>query len=351
MDERCRWFTSGEANFFSQCDTGNIPVIVLFTKFDALYDDEFAKLRNEGKSRVDAKKLALENAMESFMNGPELKTLYDPANIRYPPKRHICLPDMNGDGADCGPLIECTAEALDDETLKQLIISTQQTNLELCIKYAVERTLAVHFDSTHTISILADDQGEKLIANLAGWFPHLSAARTFDASFFADLERPREAFLLPLPLPLQHAVLNDSDASRRPADVKMDMMDFSNSQRKEIRSRLCSLACGSSTLEEVVQLGSAVILIFERSFRLWDQQRYLRNQQVSGHPLNDALEQYMASADEAAVREALRDAVDKFRSSQWKMRLISALPFGSQRKTQFINTIVQVILQHRLCDG
>ncbi|KAG1836216.1 hypothetical protein DFJ58DRAFT_735143 [Suillus subalutaceus] len=95
----------------------------------------------------------------------------------------------------------------------------------------------------------------------------------------------------------------------------------------------------------------AVILIFERSFRLWDQQRYHRDQQVSGHPLNDALEQYMTSVDEAAIREALRDAVDRFRSSRWKNAVDQSTSIGSQRKTQFINTILQVILQHCLCDG
>jgi len=47
--------------------------------------------------------------------------------------------DMNKDDADCEPLIERTAGALDNEVLKQLFVSTQQTNLEVCIKYAVER--------------------------------------------------------------------------------------------------------------------------------------------------------------------------------------------------------------------
>ncbi|KAG1811741.1 uncharacterized protein BJ212DRAFT_1520841 [Suillus subaureus] len=105
-----------------------IPVIVLFINFDALYDSEFAKLGNEGALRKDAKELVPKSAMESFMNGPELK-------------HHICLPNMDEDAAGCRPLIECTTEALDDETLKQFIISTQQTHQELCIEYAVERQL------------------------------------------------------------------------------------------------------------------------------------------------------------------------------------------------------------------
>ncbi|KAG1821461.1 hypothetical protein EV424DRAFT_827401 [Suillus variegatus] len=57
MDKDGRSFTEAEVKFFSQCDTGSIAVIVLFTKFDALYDDEFAELTSKGVSRKDAQAL------------------------------------------------------------------------------------------------------------------------------------------------------------------------------------------------------------------------------------------------------------------------------------------------------
>ncbi|KAG1848831.1 hypothetical protein C8R48DRAFT_392007 [Suillus tomentosus] len=136
MDEASRSFTAGENKFFSQCDTGTIPVIVLFTKFDALYDVEFAKLRKEGRSWKDARKLAPEHAEESFANGPQLKFLKE---VRWPPKCHVCLPNMDKYDADCGTLMERTAGTLDNEVLRQLFVSTQQTNLEICMKYGVER--------------------------------------------------------------------------------------------------------------------------------------------------------------------------------------------------------------------
>ncbi|KAG2124682.1 hypothetical protein DEU56DRAFT_744440 [Suillus clintonianus] len=139
MDEESRSFTQAELRFFSHCDTGSIPVIVIFTKFDALYDDEFARLIMEGKSRTDAKALASKHAEEKFANGTQLKFLYHSKDIRRPPKCHVCLPDMDKDDADCGPLIKLTAGTLDSEVLQQLFVSTQQTNLELCIEYAVER--------------------------------------------------------------------------------------------------------------------------------------------------------------------------------------------------------------------
>ncbi|KAG1810391.1 GTP-binding protein [Suillus plorans] len=138
MDEACRAFTQGEIKFFSQCDTGNIPVIVLFTKFDALYDEAYVQLKSKGASMKVAAELAPKHAEELFVIGPQLKFLYDPKEIRRPPKCHICLPNMDRDDADCGPLIKRTAETLDNEVLKQLFVSTQLTNLELCMKYAVE---------------------------------------------------------------------------------------------------------------------------------------------------------------------------------------------------------------------
>jgi hypothetical protein len=46
---------------------------------------------------------------------------------------------MNTDETDCGPLLESTTGALGDEALQMLLISTQQTNLEVCITFAVKR--------------------------------------------------------------------------------------------------------------------------------------------------------------------------------------------------------------------
>jgi len=109
MDEDGRSFTKAEVKFFSQCDTGSskflichcllstdeqfsVPVIVLFTKFDALYDGGFAELRSKGVSRKDAKALAPQHAKEAFANGPQLKLLYNHKGNQRPPKCHICLP-------------------------------------------------------------------------------------------------------------------------------------------------------------------------------------------------------------------------------------------------------------------
>ena len=45
---------------------------------------------------------------------------------------------MNQEGADCGPLLRCITEALDDMELQKLMISTQQVNISLNIEYAIK---------------------------------------------------------------------------------------------------------------------------------------------------------------------------------------------------------------------
>jgi GTP-binding protein EngB required for normal cell division len=182
MDEASRSFTQAEIKFFSQCDTGSIPVIVLFTKFDALYDVEFRKLRQEGKPRKDAKELAPKRAEDSFAKGPQLKFLKD---VPWPPKCHVCLPDMDKDDADCGLLIERTAGTLDDEVVERLFVSTQKTNLELCMKYAAERILGRFFDSADTI---ASEGHANIIGRLGAWFPHFWVLDDLDYLYDLDLD-------------------------------------------------------------------------------------------------------------------------------------------------------------------
>jgi hypothetical protein len=172
MDEDGRSFTEAEVKFFSQCDTGSIVVIVLFTKFDALYDDEFAELICKGVSRKDAQALAAHHAKEAFASGPQLKLLYNRKGNRRRPRCHICLPDMDKDNADCRPLIELTAETLDNDTLKRMFVSTQRTTLELCMRYAVERSLAQHLDTTQAMtSRIFGKSDRKIVNDLGKWFP------------------------------------------------------------------------------------------------------------------------------------------------------------------------------------
>jgi hypothetical protein len=67
----------------------SVPVIVLFTKFDALYDDEFEELMSKGVSRKDAEALVPQHAKEAFANGPQVKLLYNCKDNQRPSRCHM----------------------------------------------------------------------------------------------------------------------------------------------------------------------------------------------------------------------------------------------------------------------
>jgi hypothetical protein len=66
--------------------------MVLFTKFDALYDTAYSELKSKGASMEKAGELAPKHAEELFAKGPQLRFLYHSKDIRRPPKCHVCLP-------------------------------------------------------------------------------------------------------------------------------------------------------------------------------------------------------------------------------------------------------------------
>ncbi|KAG1869885.1 hypothetical protein F4604DRAFT_1772181 [Suillus subluteus] len=71
-------------------------------------------------------------------------------------------------------------------------------------------------------------------------------------------------------------------------------------------------ASGSSPLENNVQLISAVVIIFEHSFFVFDKRRYLQDKQKSDPSFDVALEQYIASPHAAVVREGVSAAVQAY---------------------------------------
>ncbi|KAG2148437.1 hypothetical protein BD769DRAFT_566753 [Suillus cothurnatus] len=154
-----------------------------------------------------------------------------------------------------------------------------------------------------------------------------------------------------------------------------------------MRSRLLSVAFGSSPLENIVQLISgefrgyvatnlliidhlAVAIIFECSFYIFDKRLYLQNQQKSAPSFYVALDQYMASPHAASVREAVSIAVQAYEAAvrtlpTWRAKL----PFerfkkkvkeGSERskeeieslcsqaKAELIKTVLETTLNLRL---
>ncbi|KAJ8581797.1 hypothetical protein M405DRAFT_831837 [Rhizopogon salebrosus TDB-379] len=176
MDEHHRAITTAEEWFFSECDTNNVPVIVVFTKFDALSAVALGELRKSpGLTRKDIFERTPKRVEEIFVNANIWGRLCE---TRHPPKDRVRLAKMNMDETDCGPLLESTMGALGDEALQMLLISTQQTNLELCITNAVKRTALAYIQRAREGSLqVLEDQGIEMQKKIAQWFPHTEASQ------------------------------------------------------------------------------------------------------------------------------------------------------------------------------
>jgi len=66
----------------------SVPVIAVFTKFDALWDDAYGQLKELGLTRVECKKMAPDKAKEIFTNMKIRDRLQD---TQYPPKGFVYL--------------------------------------------------------------------------------------------------------------------------------------------------------------------------------------------------------------------------------------------------------------------
>ncbi|KAG2345523.1 hypothetical protein BDR05DRAFT_960433 [Suillus weaverae] len=79
-----------------------------------------------------------------------------------------------------------------------------------------------------------------------------------------------------------------------------------------MRSRLLSVASGSSPLENILQLSSAAVIIFEHSFYIFDKRRYVQDQQESLPSFYVALKQFIASPHATTVREGVSAAIQAY---------------------------------------
>ena len=123
---------------------------------DALDSKAWNELVGQNMSREQAKQRAPEHSL-SIVKGQYLSDLLA---MRYPPKGGVYMRgiitavashsnrligftgDMNQESTECSQLIQETVSVLDDSNLQLLLVSTQQVNLELCIKYSQNRCVA-----------------------------------------------------------------------------------------------------------------------------------------------------------------------------------------------------------------
>ncbi|KAG1813472.1 hypothetical protein EV424DRAFT_59370 [Suillus variegatus] len=117
-----------------------------------------------------------------------------------------------------------------------------------------------------------------------------------------------------------------------------------NDRCVEIRFKLPSVASCSSPLEDIVQVISTVVIIFEHSFYIFDNQRHYWNSDLSFYL---ALEQYISSPHAGAVMKAVSDAVYAYEKAVATSGKEKESPCSSA-KAQLIDAVLEITLNHRL---
>ncbi|KIM58528.1 hypothetical protein SCLCIDRAFT_127884, partial [Scleroderma citrinum Foug A] len=136
MDESHRAIVVPEEEFFNECNTEHVPVIVLLTKADAMEGQAIGKLRDEGMQMKEAM-LGAGSLAKQILSEVSTKIRNQLGRCMYPPKDYLSMSGMNKQDADCEPLIRCTIIALDEVELQKLVVSAQQVNFDLNIEWAV----------------------------------------------------------------------------------------------------------------------------------------------------------------------------------------------------------------------
>ncbi|KAG8945409.1 hypothetical protein FRC03_001725 [Tulasnella sp. 419] len=135
MDSR-RILSTAELAFFEN-GTGDVPVIVLFTKWDGQIVKSYSDLKQEGRDVLEAKREAPEHAMGQF------KEHYLPVIIKaaHPPAAYVLLGNMHKQEASCSELTERTASAMSNGILSKLFVSVQNTNIQISMQRAIEECI------------------------------------------------------------------------------------------------------------------------------------------------------------------------------------------------------------------
>ncbi|KIJ25859.1 hypothetical protein M422DRAFT_273142 [Sphaerobolus stellatus SS14] len=148
-----RPITVTEHSFFSTVGTGKVPVVVVFTKMDALDTKEWMKIKKEmtlplGDAMDQARKNSLSIAKRIYSE--QLCTM------KYQPKGSVYMRDMNQDNTQCTDLLQETVSVLDDSNLRHILVSTQQISIEIRINYALKECVIsnMHANGERNLSIV-----------------------------------------------------------------------------------------------------------------------------------------------------------------------------------------------------
>ncbi|KAF8126033.1 hypothetical protein EV363DRAFT_1175093 [Boletus edulis] len=177
MDELERAIQCSEEKFFNECDPGNVPVIVVFTKFDALLPQAMAKLAPADRRLPPQERVSKAK--------PLVEGVFNKANIwgrltrmKYAPRFCVRMECMDRSSEGCSKLLEATTAALNKTVLRMLLISAQEVNIALCVRYAVQHLIS-DMDKVLNPSLLIAKTSQLSLQKLPLWFPHFQVRYIF----------------------------------------------------------------------------------------------------------------------------------------------------------------------------
>ncbi|KAN0078393.1 hypothetical protein V8E55_010450 [Tylopilus felleus] len=137
MDKLDRAIQRSEEKFFDECDPGNVPIIVLFTKFDALLTVAMGKLASADRQLpLSQRRLKAEALIEGIFHEVDVPGCL--TQTKYAPKSYVQIGGMDKSHEGCWRLLEATTLALDQKALQMMLTSAEEVNIALCVRYAVE---------------------------------------------------------------------------------------------------------------------------------------------------------------------------------------------------------------------
>ncbi|KAI9462108.1 hypothetical protein HD554DRAFT_1475667 [Boletus coccyginus] len=126
MDKLDRAIQRSEEKFFEECDPGNVPVVVLFTKFDALLPVALGKLAPADRRLPAQERLSKAEALiEGIFNEADVWGRL--GQLTYSPKSCVRIRGAHKSNEGCSKLLETTTAVLGEEALQMLLISAQET--------------------------------------------------------------------------------------------------------------------------------------------------------------------------------------------------------------------------------
>ncbi|KAN0124046.1 hypothetical protein V8E52_002536, partial [Russula decolorans] len=174
-----RAMTAAEMSLF-ESGTGNVPVIAIFTKMDALDKRAFNQLLNKGVSAKEARSKAPSLAKDKFERS-YLRPLED---VKNKPAYIVQLRDMHKEGANCDEVILRTSRALNGDTLRLFCLSILRNDIESHIIHVMNRCLYLRSVITlpleaHESGSFSDEQAKSLFGNVMCYFPYMLDVRFY----------------------------------------------------------------------------------------------------------------------------------------------------------------------------